>query len=44
MTSAKENILRHMSILMDGNVRWAKSRLKTRIFGHRHSVSSVDAT
>ncbi|AEB28074.1 polyprenyl diphosphate synthase [Francisella hispaniensis] len=44
MTSAKENILRHLAIIMDGNGRWAKSRLKPRIFGHRNSVSSVDAT
>ncbi|MDE4942807.1 undecaprenyl diphosphate synthase family protein, partial [Francisella tularensis] len=44
MTSAKENILSHLAIIMDGNGRWAKCRLKPRIFGHRNSVSSVDAT
>ncbi|APC90949.1 MULTISPECIES: polyprenyl diphosphate synthase [Francisella] len=44
MTSAKENILRHLAIIMDGNGRWAKSKLKPRIFGHRNSISSVDAS
>ncbi|ALB02048.1 UDP pyrophosphate synthase [Francisella persica ATCC VR-331] len=43
MTSAKENILRHLAIIMDGNGRWARSKLKPRIFGHRNSISSVDA-
>ena len=28
---------------MDGNGRWAKSRFKPRIFGHRNSIKSVDA-
>ena len=44
MTSAKENILRHLAIIMDGNGRWAKSKLKPRIFGHRNSISSVDSS
>lgn len=43
MTSAKENILRHLAIIMDGNGRWARSKLKPRIFGHKNSISSVDA-
>ncbi|AIT09810.1 UDP pyrophosphate synthase [Candidatus Francisella endociliophora] len=44
MTLAKENALRHVAIIMDGNGRWAKSKLKPRIFGHRSSISSVDST
>lgn len=43
MTLAKENALRHIAIIMDGNGRWAKSKLKPRIFGHRSSISSVDS-
>ncbi|WP_150466875.1 polyprenyl diphosphate synthase [Francisella sp. SYW-9] len=44
MISAKKNPLRHIAIIMDGNGRWAKSRLKPRIFGHRNAISSVDAS
>jgi len=43
MTLAKENALRHIAIIMDGNGRWAKNKLKPRIFGHRNSISSVDS-
>ncbi len=43
MSLANENALKHVAIIMDGNGRWAKSRLKPRIFGHRNSISSVDA-
>jgi len=32
---------RHIAIIMDGNGRWAKKRLRSRIFGHRQAVSSV---
>lgn len=44
MSLAKENALKHVAIIMDGNGRWAKSKLKPRIFGHRNSISSVDAS
>lgn len=44
MILAKKNTLRHIAIIMDGNGRWAKSRLKPRIFGHRNAISSVDAS
>lgn len=44
MISTKKNTLRHIAIIMDGNGRWAKSKLKPRIFGHRNSISSVDST
>lgn len=33
----------HVSIIMDGNGRWAKERGKERVFGHGHGVESVRA-
>lgn len=35
------NIPRHISIIMDGNGRWAKSRNLPRVEGHRRGVESV---
>lgn len=32
---------RHVAIIMDGNGRWAKQRLRNRIFGHEEGASSV---
>ncbi len=32
---------RHIAIIMDGNGRWAKSRLLPRIMGHRKGVETV---
>jgi len=32
---------RHVAIIMDGNGRWAKSKSKPRIFGHRAGVKTV---
>ncbi|MCE5243475.1 MAG: isoprenyl transferase [Desulfobacteraceae bacterium] len=32
---------RHVAIIMDGNGRWAKQRLRNRIFGHEEGTSSV---
>ena len=43
MPCDSNNSIKHIAIIMDGNGRWAKSRLKPRIFGHRSSISSVDA-
>lgn len=37
------NIPRHVSIIMDGNGRWAKQRGKDRVFGHTAGVESVRA-
>jgi undecaprenyl diphosphate synthase len=42
MPIANNNALKHIAIIMDGNGRGAKSRVKPRIFGHRSSISSVD--
>jgi len=38
---ASGNLPRHVAIIMDGNGRWAKSRSKPRIFGHRAGVKTV---
>lgn len=32
---------RHIAIIMDGNGRWAKSRLRPRLFGHKEGAESV---
>ncbi|MBP5333972.1 MAG: di-trans,poly-cis-decaprenylcistransferase [Bacteroidales bacterium] len=37
------NIPVHVSIIMDGNGRWAKARGKDRVFGHFEGVESVRA-
>lgn len=37
----KENIPRHIAIIMDGNGRWAKQRSLPRIAGHREGINSV---
>ena len=37
----KENLPRHVAIIMDGNGRWARKKGNARIFGHRSGVESV---
>lgn len=37
------NVPRHVSVIMDGNGRWAKQRGKERLFGHMEGVESVRA-
>lgn len=37
----KNNIPKHVAIIMDGNGRWAKSRGEDRVFGHLNGVDSV---
>ena len=32
----------HVAIIMDGNGRWAKSKGKNRVFGHRNGTEAVD--
>lgn len=39
----KSNLPVHVSIIMDGNGRWAKERGKERIYGHYEGVESVRA-
>ena len=36
-----ERLPRHVAIIMDGNGRWAQSRGKPRLFGHRNGVENV---
>jgi undecaprenyl diphosphate synthase len=43
-TLEKENIPRHIAIIMDGNGRWAKKQGEFRSFGHQQGVESVRDT
>jgi undecaprenyl diphosphate synthase len=38
-----EQLPRHIAIIMDGNGRWAQSRGRPRIVGHRRGIQSVRA-
>jgi undecaprenyl diphosphate synthase len=38
---ATDKLPQHVAIIMDGNGRWAKSKGKNRIFGHRQGVQTV---
>lgn len=40
---AEKRIPKHVSIIMDGNGRWARERGKERVFGHFEGVESVRA-
>jgi len=40
-TFSVEQLPRHLAIIMDGNGRWAKSRMMRRIVGHRQGVETV---
>ena len=37
----KENVPKHIAIIMDGNGRWAKQQGENRIYGHYEGVNSV---
>jgi len=37
----KKKLPKHVAVIMDGNGRWAKSRKKPRVFGHKNGVKSV---
>ena len=43
MTETKTNVPVHVSMIMDGNGRWAKERGKERVYGHFEGVESVRA-
>jgi undecaprenyl diphosphate synthase len=36
-----EKLPRHIAVIMDGNGRWAKTKGKPRVFGHKNGVVSV---
>ena len=38
------DIPKHIAIIMDGNGRWAKSKGKLRIFGHKNGIKAVRET
>ena len=42
-TETMTNIPVHVSLIMDGNGRWAKERGKERVYGHFEGVGSVRA-
>ncbi|MBN2829875.1 MAG: isoprenyl transferase [Candidatus Cloacimonetes bacterium] len=37
----KSRVPQHIAIIMDGNGRWAKKRLKNRLFGHRAGAQTI---
>ena len=39
-----ESLPKHVAVIMDGNGRWAKSKGKARIFGHRNGIKAVRET
>ena len=39
-----DNLPKHIAIIMDGNGRWAKSKGKLRVFGHKNGVTAVRDT
>lgn len=42
-TIDRNNIPRHIAVIMDGNGRWAKEKGAIRVFGHRNAISAVRA-
>ncbi len=43
MTEIERNVPVHVSMIMDGNGRWARERGKERVYGHYEGVESVRA-
>ncbi len=41
---APGDVPRHVAIIMEGNGRWARSRMLPRIAGHRRGLEAVRAT
>ncbi|CAM2757482.1 isoprenyl transferase [Vibrio mytili] len=42
--SFSDSLPKHIAIIMDGNGRWAKSKGKPRVFGHKKGVNAVRKT
>ena len=36
-----ERLPRHVAIIMDGNGRWARQKVRNRIFGHKKGADAV---
>ena len=43
-TIDRENLPKHVAVIMDGNGRWAKTFGKKRIYGHTNGIDSVRET
>ena len=43
-TIDRENLPKHVAVIMDGNGRWAKTFGKKRIFGHTSGIDSARET
>ena len=43
MTEVKTSVPEHVTVIMDGNGRWAKLRGQERLYGHKEGVESVRA-
>ena len=43
-TLDKENLPKHLAIIMDGNGRWAKKKGLIRALGHENGTKSVRTT
>ena len=41
MNESLDNTPNHVAIIMDGNGRWAKLKGKSRLFGHKNGIKSV---
>ena len=37
-----DKLPKHVAVMMDGNGRWARKQGKPRVFGHKHSLQSVE--
>ncbi len=43
-TVSRENLPKHLAIIMDGNGRWAKNKGRIRVFGHESGIKTVRKT
>ncbi|EPE37926.1 undecaprenyl pyrophosphate synthase [Candidatus Photodesmus katoptron] len=41
---SKDNLPKHVAIIMDGNGRWAESQGKPRVFGHKNGLIAIRKT